>query len=390
MSKALIIGKPNSIHTVNFLNSILIKNPIVNEIDLFSTDHNDFMQDEYRNFYKHFGVNIISTNSFFQNNTFLKRIDYLIRKTWKMYSLLSNVDQYDYCFVLYCSEYSAIWSGLFAKKFKKLIPVFWGGDVLRNDSLNNLNFKKMLMNSYKVVMPNENSLRVFNKKTRNAYMKKVCVIQYPQNMVKKLKEIEAKKYNKNEIKINYKLPLDKKIVICGHTATRAENYKDMIYNLELCNDSTINDCFFVFMMTYAPEEHLTYQKEVFDILENSKLNGIIFKDFLPYEEVLKLHFISDIHITAIKTDAFSCFLQEELYSGSILLYGRWLNYYEIENDNFFAIPFDCLPTISNEFEKIFENFSIYKEKSKCNRKGIIDIASEEAIIHEWNKIILDN
>lgn len=387
MKSALVIGNLDSIHTINFINSILVNNRTVDEICLFSTDSNGSYKrkKEYIDYYAKKNIQVVSTDLGFQKNKILRRVSYTIKKTTALYKILRK-NKYDYCFELYCSEYSAMWGSLFSKRFEKLIPVFWGGDVLRNNKLNDVFFKKMLFSAYKIIMPNINCLKTFDQKTNYRYSDKTVVIQYPQKMVPSLKETEAN-VETNECKMKFHLPLDKKIVICGHTATRAENYIDMIRSLEKCTDVVLGGCYFVFMMTYSPEEYFSYQREVSEVLEKSKLNGIVLKEFMPYEEILKLHFASDIHITAIKTDAFSCFLQEELFSGSILLYGRWLKYYELENDNFFAVPFDKIDRIADVFSDVINNFEDYKNRTKRNRKGIIDLASEEAILKEWNQYV---
>lgn len=383
MRTALIIGSPDSIHTINFIESILIKNNKVDKIDLLSVDHDCDIKEEYRLFYEKNHIRIISSKTRLRLNRNTKRIDYFVRKTTALYKITKKT-KYDYCFILYCSLYNAIWGGMFKRHFSKLIPVFWGGDVLRNTRLKSKAFKKMLIGSHRIIMPNLNSMRVFNEKTNSKYSDKTIVIQYPQKMVSALERTEHV-LNINECKKLFGFPLDKRIVICGHTATRAENYEEVICNLEKCRKDVLNNCFFVFMMTYAPEEYQSYQKEVSNLLDSSKLHGIVLKDFIPYDNVLKLHYAGDIHITAIKTDALSCFLQEELFSGSILLYGKWLNYFELENEAFSSYSFNELYELPELLNDVVDNFEVYKENAKKNRQGIIELASEYAILNEWNE-----
>lgn len=383
MRTALIIGSPDSLHTINFIDSILIKNNKVDKIDILSIDHSCDMKEEYREFYEKNHIHIISSRTKFGLNEITKRIEYFLRKTYDIYRITKRT-KYDYCFILYCSQYNALWGGMFKSRFSKLIPVFWGGDVLRNTKLKSKAFKKMLVGAHRIIMPNLNSMRVFNEKTNSKYADKTLVIQYPQKMVSALKETEQN-LNIAECKELFGFPLDKRIVICGHTATRAENYKDVICNLEKCREDVLSKCFFVFMMTYAPEDYHSYQKEISDLLDSSNLHGIVLKDFIPYDKVLKLHYAGDIHITAIKTDALSCFLQEELFSGSILLYGKWLNYFELEDDAFSSYSFSEINELPEILNDVVDNFEEYKQNSKKNRQGIIGLASESAIINDWNE-----
>lgn len=383
MRTALIIGSPDSIHTVNFIDSVLINGNKVDRIDLLSIDHGCKIEEEYRLFYEKNQINIIFSDTKFGFNRLAKKIDYILRKTMALFHLTRKT-RYDFCFILYCSQYNALWGGMFKSHFSKLIPVFWGGDVLRNTKLKSNTFEKMLINSHKIIMPNLNTMRVFNEKTNSKYSEKTLVIQYPQKMVSALEQAEQN-LNTNECKKLFGLPCDKKIVICGHTATRAENYEEVIRNLEKCREDILRKCFFVFMMTYAPEEYHSYQKEICSLLDSSKLNGIVLKNFIPYNNVLKLHYAGDIHITAIKTDALSCFLQEELFSGSILLYGKWLNYFELENEAFSSYSFNEICELPELLNDVIDNFEKYRQDAKKNRQGIIDLASEQAIINEWNE-----
>lgn len=382
MKSVLIIGSPNSLHTVNFITSVIINNRLAEHVALFSVDHDRDMKKEYEDFYQENHIRIIHADTVVKKFKQLRRIDYILRKTAALSALLRNTC-YDYCFILYCSEYNAMWGGLFSRHFKKLIPVFWGGDVLRNNRLCDPAFQRMFHASYSIVLPNLNSMKVFHEKTNARYRDKTVVIQYPQKMIPALESAET--LSASECRQKFGLPEDKKIVICGHTATRAENYVEVIRSLNQCPDAVLKDCYFVFMMTYAPEEYHSYQEEVSRALEDSRLDGVIFKDFIVYEDILKLHYASDIHITAIKTDALSCFLQEELFSGSILLYGKWLNYYELENDSFSVVPFDTIEHLGETFTDVMEHYAEMKREAKCNRTGIIHLASEESILREWNQ-----
>ena len=112
------------------------------------------------------------------------------------------------------------------------------------------------------------------------------------------------------------------------------------------------------------------------------------KEYLNYDKMQKLHSVSDIHITNIKTDALSCFLQEQMLAGSVLLYGKWLKYLDIETPDFYAIPFEEIGQLSNTLVSVVDDFKNHKNKSKINRSGIINLASEEVITSEWNKILV--
>ena len=55
------------------------------------------------------------------------------------------------------------------------------------------------------------------------------------------------------------------------------------------------------MMTYAPGDYQDYQEKICDLLANSKLNGTVLKTRIKYEDMPRLHYACDVHITTIKT-----------------------------------------------------------------------------------------
>lgn len=387
MKNVLVIGSPNSIHTMNFINTILLSALETNKITVFSTLSNTQINDEFIDFYKKNNIKIIGNDTFSKNKLpKIRSAATMFLKTNLLIKHLKQVKHYDYCFVLYLNWQAAEWVGLTKKYFSHIISVFWGGDVLRNKQLSAKRFTKCLAASEHIVLPNINASQVFSSKTNCAFDKKVQTIQYPQKMVSSFLTAELS-FNKEQIRKKFGLPQDKIIVLCGHEATRAEQYEIMIKALNQCKTDTLEMCYFVFMMTYAPEEHKAYQDEIERLVDNGKISGTILRNYIPYADILHLHMACDVHITTILTDAFSCFLQEEMLAGNVLIYGKWLNYYEIENDSFYVFPVDEISDIAEKMDFICENFVEHKEYSAINKQGIIDIASEDAIKKAWKENI---
>ena len=77
-----------------------------------------------------------------------------------------------------------------------------------------------------------------------------------------------------------------------------------------------------------------------------------------------------------------------MLAGSVVIYGKWLHYDDIENDHFYAIPFDNIGCLSETFINTFNNLTDLKELCKRNREGIINLASEETISGEWNNLLI--
>lgn len=386
MNKILIVGAANLQHTVNFIDTLLIDNP-ENQISVFNTEYNCTLVPEIKSFYISHKVKIVNTeNLSCSRNLKIRAILNLIKKSRMLHNECCLNKSYDMCFILYCSWQSSLWISMYYKYFKKVFLVYFGSDVLRNRKLTNYFFSKMNRMAESIILPNLNTLKFFNTKTNNKYATKSYVIQYPKKIVSTMLKYKTL-HEREKDRIYFNLPCDKIIVLCGHTATVAEQYEEMIESLKKCRKDILDKCFFVFMMTYAPSDYQSYQIKISNLLKESNLTGMVLKTKIKYEDMPKLHYACDIHITTIKTDAFSSFLQEELLAGNILIYGKWLNYFEIENNQFFTFSINRFEELTDTFNDVIENVESNLEKSKCNIKGIMNLASEDVVRREWNRIV---
>ncbi len=386
MKNILIIGVANLQHTVNFIETLLVDDP-ENKITIFNTEYKCDLDKEIQTFYHDNNINVVETAKLSQSKKGkIKTVVNLVKMDRVLRKECRRNKQFDVCFVLYCSWQTSFWMSRHHKCFKTVFPVYFGSDVLRNKKLTNRFFTKMNTVAKKIILPNLNTLEKFNEITNDAFKSKAHVIQYPKKMVTNMIAYEPL-HDKVRDRELFGLPLDKIIVLCGHTATTAEQYEEMIESLSKCRRDIIEKCCFVFMMTYAPSDCTAYQEKISDMLNQSNLNGMVLKNRIKYEDMPKLHYACDMHITTIKTDAFSCFLQEEMLVGNILIYGKWLNYYEIENNNFFAFPVNTISELHETVNDVIQHFEENVEKSKINVKGIMELASVESIRSEWNRIV---
>ena len=136
-------------------------------------------------------------------------------------------------------------------------------------------------------------------------------------------------------------------------------------------------------MTYAPGDYRPYQAEIEERLNISSLESIVLKEYISQENMVKLHCAADIHITTIKTDAFSCFFQEEMLVGNVMVYGKWLNYLEIENDDYFAFPIESFGDLSGVMDDVIAKYEVYARKSKMNKNALLNLESNAAIKDSW-------
>lgn len=387
MKKILIIGAANLIHTVNFIDTLLVGEEQYH-ITVFHTAYHKDLAPEHAAFYERHAIRILNTEGLNPSrNTKINAVVNFLRMGRTLGRSCRQEARYDLCFVLYCSWQSSLWTTAYHRHFSRVVPVYFGSDVLRNRRLTNCFYRRMNGLADRIVLPNLNTMKNFHERTKDAYRDKSYVIQYPTKMVQTMLSYQPLS-DKRRDRAFFGLPADKTLVLCGHTATTAEQYEAMIDSLSGCRSETLQKCFFVFMMTYAPGDYREYQERIARLLEQSPLRGRVLTERIKYEDMPRLHYACDAHITTIKTDAFSCFLQEEMLAGNVLIYGKWLNYYEIENDRFFAFPIHTIEELGSTLDGVVEQMEQNAERSRINVEGIIALASEEAIRQEWERIVL--
>ena len=386
----LMMGCSDSRHVYNFINIVLSDPLKFDNISIFNVAYINNEPKEFDDYYKKRNVRVLNPSK--KPSTKVEPLNSALNfaeRTWALHQHLRS-NKYDYLIIHYCSWQAMRWVNLFSKSFQKVFLVFYGGDVLRNKLVDAKFYHKAYQKSFSIILPNEHSYNVFNNKTSGFYNNKTSLIQFPQKMVRTYLESEKKLQSRNLTLKKFGYPSDKIIVICGHTATRAERYEEIINQILNMPKAIRDKCYWVFMMTYAPEEYETYQKEIETSILKNNIHGCVMKHYLDYELIQELHSISDIHITNILTDALSCFFQEQMLSGSVIIYGKWLHYDDIENENFFALPYNHIKDLSSILIEVISDLDKYKKLSEKNRNGIINLASEDTIKTEWNKLFKDD
>lgn len=383
----LIMGCSDSRHVYNFINIVLSDPLEFDNVSIFNVAYVDHEPKEFDDYYKTRKIRVLNPSKKPSNivgslNSALN----FAERTWALHKHLKS-NNYDYLIVHYCSWQAMRWVSLFGNSFHKIFLVFYGGDVLRNKSVKNHLFNKAYRKASSIILPNKHSYIVFNTKTHHRYENKTTLIQFPKKMVSAFLEFENRLPQRDKILDYFGFPKNKIIVLCGHTATRAERYEQIINQIKMIPDGIRDKCFWVFMMTYAPEEYETYQREIETSILNNHIHGCVMKEYLNYVQIQELHSVTSIHVTNILTDALSAFLQEQMLSGSIIIYGKWLHYDDIENENFFALPYNHINDLSDILIEVISDLDKYKKLSEKNRNGIISLASEQTVKNQWNNIL---
>lgn len=389
--KILIIGDGNSIHIRNYMNVVLEGIDDI-QITLFDINSQKNKNIEIYDYFSKKNIHVVSNNGLddLVKNKFIRKINKIrtLCYLFKLNSRLRRLGKFDYCLLHYVDIIKTLLIIKNKKRFQRIIPVFWGSDLLRNNKIGGKSYEKLFHLSYKIVFNTQNMKRQFNNYYGKRFENKSEIIKFPTLSFKTIDKIENR-FTKNELKKHLNLPLDKFIIMCGHAGFRAEQHEKLLDAISKCDKSVINKCYFVFPMTYGASDLVDRQKQIMSFMKNNSIKGQVLCDYLINEEMLKIIICTDIFINVIKTDAFSGVMQENIYSGSLVIYGNWLNYYELENGGIIAQPVDTISDIPNIIESTIINYETLNLDLKGNRKLISNISSPRSIRTFWREYIFE-
>ena len=374
--KILVIGNANSIHICNQIKYIFSKidNVEVTLLDLnFGKRDNQVAYD----YYASLNINVVSC-------IIKKNLRGIWGKLAHLYIPQKRIralrEDFDYCIVQSVDMLRVLTTICTKKYYRKIVAVFWGADLLRNNQITTGVYKKFFKLCYKIVLNTEYMNKLFEEKTCHKYIDKSEVIKIPLDSFEIIdKMIDKRDYFRKELSI----PLNKKMVLLCHSAIIQEQLDEVLINLAKVEKKILEKCFFVFQFTYGDQTKAHYIEIAQKFLQEQDLAGRILKEFLPREEIMKYIINTDFYISMVKTDSFSATMQEVLYSGGSFIYGSWLKYFELEDIPLKKI--DCIEELKCVFEE-----EVDKENKEINydiRKSIAKISLPDEIRKKWIYIL---
>lgn len=269
----------------------------------------------------------------------------------------------------------------FLRQMKKIKITIWGSDFYRaNDER-----RKTQKEFYHKV----DAIQVGTLQMKNDFLQvfpgfedKIRLARFGINQLDII-DVLLLKGNASVYKKELRLPEDKIIIACGANGSEEHQHSLIFESLLNLPFDLQNKLFLVVPMTYggSPE----YKKKINEKLTQIGLPFKQFVTFLSIEDVCKLRIVSDIAITIQKTDAFSAAVQEHIYSGGILIAGKWLPYRMLTDSGIYYVQ-TSLDKLTETIGKSI--IDIQNEKQKCifNKPKIGKISSWKLTINDWKEI----
>lgn len=187
------------------------------------------------------------------------------------------------------------------------------------------------------------------------------------------------------IKNKFHIPCDKIIITCGHNAYREHRHISIIDSLARLPESLKKQIVCVFPMTY-PEGQDAYICDIDNKLKETKLDYVILKDFMDFQEMAEYAIISDIMIHVQTTDQLSSTMLEEMYAGSVVIAGSWLPYHSLHEMGIFFLDVDSISDITASLLEVIQNIDEYKRRCIGNREIVWQHSSWDELAPKWHAL----
>ncbi|MBP7496193.1 MAG: hypothetical protein KA792_00815 [Bacteroidales bacterium] len=288
---------------------------------------------------------------------------------------------YDYCHILYNKyEYILLLRSI-SKMSSKLISSVYGSDLHSNYFLF---FYKNYYKRFDIITFTSPELRkIFLNYFKYIDIDKVKVCPWGLKILDLIDEVKTSD-NIYKIKTKYGIDRNSIVITVGSYGGYVHQHFKII---KLLSEIELKkfQIFFLFPITYGGNKKYinNLHSSINKFLKN--YNYKIIDYFLSYEEVAELRCITDIFINMVLFDQLSGAMIEHLYSGNIVITGKWLPYQVLDDSGVYYKRIDNIQKLNDVLMHCLNNFSVEKSLSEGNKDIIGNIYKWEKTIFFWLK-----
>lgn len=310
-------------HIYNF-----IKNTLANrDFEIYIISHSIIeIPAEYKLYYHKNHITVYSPRNISGFNG--RDVMTAIRKFLYKIKIIRSIGYFDVCHIHYLNIYSCILYLLNKKRFGRLILTFWGSDILVENKRAYWFRKRCMKYADQITASVYKTLRTFHDKYGHDFDDKVRIVRFMSGTIDIIKD-KLLHSVQSESKQRLGFPLDKITITLGYNADSAQHQDLLIQYLDSLPDSIKDKLFVVVPMTYSRINN-NYIENVEKSLQSSSMKGKILTDYMNYDQMADLSIASDIYVNARDTDAFSNSMKEQLFAGTLMIQGKWLEYDELD------------------------------------------------------------
>ena len=368
--KVFVIGNSNSFWFKYYLETIVL--PRYDDVSIFVESEKE---QQFLDFYKQNNVHVFSVNHY--NKLILKlpkiRSIYMRRRKIKSIS-----GKFDLVIVLSCRIYDMMIALAIKKKNGKVVSIFTGSDILKNNHRSDVKLNKLLTKCDSTICASAENPA--NKVRQLPYVKQKGCTVIPFGLVTLSMIDKYRDNNLDAFKKEFLIPVGKTIVCVGYNARSEQQHIKVIESLKNLPDEFKKQIAIILPLTYLREE--TYLNVLKTFLASTEFNSVTLDKFMNQEDMAKLWLSCDVFINSQTCDAMSASVIEALHAGVEVVSGSWLKYPELEKIGVHIDQFDNFADLPNLIEQAIKK---HKNKdSKIAKQGYN--TSLDDYRKSWNEI----
>ena len=258
-----------------------------------------------------------------------------------------------------------------------LVISVWGSDHLRR-SERDRSIQRRLYDHATAITTNSLSIKDQLSRLSPSIAKKITMIQFgleALNFIDRVTESDMKMFRDQ-----CGIPPDALTITCGYNGRKEQQHSEVIQSItSSISPVDRSRVFLIFPMTYNTQKK--YLEDIRTQLNESNISFLIIENYLSMADLATLRVISDIFVHVQTTDSQSGSVVESLYSGSLLINGRWNEYRLLENAGIQFITVERVGDVGAEIGKYLENDS--------ETRGTEDYRDTIRRLFSWNSVIND-
>lgn len=301
-------------------------------------------------------------------------------KAWflasEMKKLIREVNtHYDCVHILYLSSaYRFIWNDLKKVADKTIITVF-GGDFYKSNFFMRLLMKKMVKEVQIISAPNPDTLRAFSEKFNIPHSKQ-RLVRFGLSILDEIDNL-----SNDDIhywKVNQKISNDKILIACGYNKSANQNIPQIVNSIIQEKDLLPR----IILCFQFPGEETEYTRLVIEELKRNKVDYRIFCDRFSDRELAIYRKAMNVMIQVQTSDSFSGAMQEHIYTGSIVITGKWLPYAFLDDQGVDYIRINSIKEVGTTIINSLD----HKINLKINKSIIASYSKWSVTINSWTAL----
>jgi len=303
----------------------------------------------------------------------MKRVD---KQYKKVYTALEG--KYDVTLILFHFDKLNKYAEIISKTSKKLVVSYAGSDFYNVPNFVKTE-NKQLLDKTDIIAFNNPYMKIDFINYYQKYKEKVKITGFGIKYLKRINNIKEKESTEVSKKL-LDIPTDKVIISVGYNRDRRHKQLDFLDKLSSIDKSLKEKVFVIFPMTYIKSPG--YLEEVSLKAKTLNISHKIFKERLSDDDICRIRIVPDITVHISTMDQSSASMLEHLYSGNVLITGKWLPY-DFWDDLGIYSHRENDENIAATIEKTLKNLTKEKKKSEINKQIIYDKYVWKNRINKW-------